>query len=160
MKTTLIIRIIRRTLIILLLSHLGVPSGVYAQEVQADDIVGTWLIEEDGIPVEKIEVYKCDSLYCGKIVWINNPDSSKSPALDRKNKNKELQNRPLLNLEILKDYKFDGEDCWKDGKLYAHRKGKTVSPKLTLIDKNHMKIEIKLLFLKKSFTWKRVLIDR
>lgn len=148
--------IIRGTFIILLLSLLGVPSGVYAQEVQADDIVGTWLIEEDGNPVEKIEVYKCDSFYCGKIVWINNPDSSHTPALDKKNKNEELRNRPLLDLEIVKSYKFDGKDCWKDGELYAHRKGKTVSPKLTLIDKDHLKIEIKLLFFKKSFTWKRL----
>lgn len=148
--------IIRRALIVLLLLFVGVPSGVCAQEVQADDIVGTWLIEEDGKPVEKIEVYKCDSLYCGKIVWISNPDSSHTPALDKKNKNEEMRNRPLLGLEILRSYKFDGEDCWKDGKLYAHRKGKTVSPKLTLIDKDHLKIEIKLLFFKKSFTWKRL----
>ena len=156
MKTEQIIRI---TLIIVLLSLLKVPSGVSAQEVQPDDIVGTWLIEEDGHPVEKIEVYECDSLYCGKIVWINNPDSSHTPALDKKNKNEELRNRPLLGLEILKGYKFDGEDCWKDGKLYAHRKGKTVSPELTLIDKDHLKIEIKLLFFKKSFTWKRLVTE-
>lgn len=148
--------IVRTALIVLLLSFVGVPSGVYAQAVHADDIVGTWLIEEDGKPVEKVEVYKCDTSYCGKIVWINNPDSFHTPALDKINKNKELQDRPLIGLEILKDYRFDGEDCWKDGELYAHRKGKTVSPKMTLVDENHLKIEIKLLFFKKSFTWKRI----
>lgn len=148
--------VLRGTLIVLLLSFLGVPSGVYAQKAQADDIVGTWLIEEEGNPAEKIEVYKCDSLYCGKIIWINNSDSSHTTALDKKNKNEELRNRPLLGLEILKGYKFDGQDCWKDGSLYAHRKGKTVSPKLTLVDENHLKIEIKLLFLKKTFIWKRL----
>lgn len=148
---------ISRTLIILMFLLWGTPLDVSSQKVQADDIVGTWIIEEDGEPTEKIEIYKCDSLYCGKIVWLNNPDSSEGPALDKKNKNRELRDRPLIELEIMRNFRFNGKNRWDDGALYAHRKGRTVSPKLTLIDKNHLKIEVKILFLKKSFVWKRLL---
>ena len=121
-----------------------------------DDILGIWLIEEDGEPIEKIEISKCGDMYCGKIIWIKQMDTTGNPIVDKKNKKKELRNRPLLGLDVLKNYKFDGKDTWQDGEFYAHRKGKTVSPKLTLIDKQHLRIQVKILFVKKSFVWKRV----
>ncbi len=131
-------------------------SMISAGETKPDDIIGVWVIEENGKPVEKIEIYKCGDRYCGKIVWIKQSDTTGNPLVDNKNKKKELRSRPLLGLEVLKDYRFDGKDTWRGGELYAHRKGKTVSPKLTLIDKRHLKIQIKFLFVKKSFVWKRV----
>ncbi len=124
---------------------------------EADDIIGVWLIEDKGEVVEKIEIYKCDELFCGKIIWIKQTDSTETVMVDKKNKDKKLRNRPLLGLEVLKNYKFDGKNTWRDGKFYAHRKGRTVSPKLTLIDENHLKIQVKILFVKKSFVWKREL---
>ncbi len=141
---------------LLLLTLLFSFSILNATDVKPDDIIGTWLIEEDDKPIEKIEIYKTNDLFFGKIVWMYQEDSTASPLLDIKNGKKELKNRQLLGLEILKNYKFDGKKTWKDGKLYAHRKGRTVSPKLTLIDYNHLKVQVKILFIKKTFTWTRV----
>ena len=150
-------KLLIRALPVVLLGLFLSFSNVSANETVPDDIIGIWLIEEDGEPVEKIEIFKCGDLYCGKIVWIKQPDSTGNPVVDEKNSRKELKNRPLLGLEVIKDYRFDGKDTWKDGKFYAHRKGKTVSPKLTLIDDQHLKIQVKILFVKKSFVWQRVL---
>lgn len=132
-------------------------SVATASEVKPDDIVGVWLIEEDGEAVEKVEIYRCEEKYCGKIVWLKSQEATDNPVTDEKNKSEELRNRPLLGLEVLQGYEFDGESTWRDGKFYAHRKGKTVSPKMTLIDKNQLKIQVKILFVKKSFVWKRFL---
>lgn len=131
-------------------------SVAAADEVKPDDIVGIWLIEEDGEAVEKVEIYRCEEKYCGKIVWLKSQEGTDVPVTDEKNKSEDLRNRPLLGLEVLRGYEFDGESAWREGEFYAYRKGKTVSPKLTLIDENHLKIQIKILFLKKSFEWKRV----
>ncbi len=131
-------------------------SVAAANQVMPDDIVGIWLIEEDGKAVEKVEIYQSEDKYCGKIVWLKSQDETDDPVTDKKNKSEDLRNRPLLNLVVFHDYEFDGESSWVGGKFYAHRKGKTVSPKLTLIDANQLKIQVKILFLKKSFVWKRV----
>ena len=146
-------------LAIVLLGLFFLFSSINAVEIQPDDIIGVWAIEEDGEIVEKIEIYKCGDLYCGKIIWIKQSDTTGTLAVDTKNKKKELRTRQLLGLEVLKDYKFDGKNSWKDGKFYAYRKGRTVSPKLTLIDEQHLKIQVKILFVKKSFIWKRVLLN-
>lgn len=132
--------------------HLTLNAG----ETKADDIAGIWLVEEAGAPLEKIEIYKSGNLYSGTIVWINDADTTDGPAVDKNNENKKLRDRPLVGLEILKNYRFDGKDSWQDGELYAHRKGKTVSPRLTLVDHDHLKVVVKFLFVKKSFIWKRV----
>ena len=133
-------------------------SVATADEVKPDDIVGIWLIEEDGEAVEQVEIYRFEEKYCGKIVWLKSQEATDIPVTDEKNKSEELRNRPLLGLVVMQGYEFDGESVWRDGEFYAYRKGKTVSPKLTLIDENHLKIQIKILFLKKSFVWKRVLV--
>ena len=132
-------------------------SMAAAGEFHPDDIVGVWLIEEDGEAVEKVEIYECEGMYCGKIVWLKAQEGADSPATDEKNKSAELRDRPLLGLNVLHGYEFDGENAWHNGKFYAYRKGKTVSPKLTLITENQLKIQVKILFIKKSFVWTRVL---
>ncbi len=152
----------KKSVSVLILSFLlVVTSFSFASDLkpQSDDIVGVWLIEEDNELVEKIEIYKCGDLYCGKIVWLKQSDTTNTVAVDKKNKKKELRDRPLLGLEVLKGYSFNGKDRWQDGKFYAHRKGRTVSPKLTLIDANQLKIQVKILFVKKSFVWNRELSD-
>lgn len=150
---------IRAVTLILLFMLFTFPL-ISAVESKQDDIIGVWLIEDKGEVVEKIEIYKCGEMYCGKIIWIKKTDSTETIVVDKKNKNKDLRNRPLLGLEVLKNYKFDGKSTWRNGKFYAHRKGRTVSPKLTLIDKNHLKIQVKILFVKKSFVWKRELLKQ
>ncbi len=133
-------------------------STAGAVEVNSDDIIGIWLIEENEEAVEKVEIYLCDEMYCGKIVWLKSQEGVEFSITDENNKSNELRNRPLLGLEVMTGYKYNGDSVWCDGEFYAHRKGKTGSPKITLIDENHLRIQIKILFLKKSFVWKRVLM--
>ncbi len=141
----------------LLLFCMSIGGGVAPAiaEVNPDDIVGIWLLKEEGQTVEKVQIYPCGESYCGKIVWLRSQEGTDIPVTDRKNKAAELRNRPLMGLEVLQGYKFDGKQTWRGGKFYAYRKGKTVSPKLTLIDADHLKIQVKILFVKKSFVWQR-----
>lgn len=122
----------------------------------ANAIVGQWLVEEDNEPIEIIEIYPCGDEFCGKIVWTALSEGKDQEARDAKNPNKKLRNRLLEGLEVLTGYSYDGENVWHDGELYAHRKGKTVSPKFTLISQDSLKAEVKFLFISKSFIWTRV----
>ncbi len=142
-------------LVILLCLFVGIPSS-HAEDVKPDDIVGVWSVETDEEATEHIEIYQHDDLYFGKIIWAKSPQDSSGPALDVKNKKEELRSRPLVGLEIIRDYKFNGEDSWEDGEFYAYKKGRTASPKLTLIDEDHLKIQVKILLFKKTFVWPRV----
>ncbi len=142
--------------LVVLLGSVLTFSGSFAEETKPDDILGTWLIEQDDKPAEKIEIYRCGDLYCGKIVWLKEAEADDEPAVDFKNKDDELKDRPLLGLEVMTGYRFDGEETWKDGRFYAHQRGKSVSPRFFLLDKDHLKIQIKILFVKKSFVWQRV----
>jgi len=136
-------------------------SSVFCNpEVPADSIVGVWLVETDEEATEKIEIYESDGLFHGRIVWARPSAETGEAALDIENKEQELRSRPLEGLEVLHDYKFDGVDSWEDGEFYAYKKGRTASPKLTLIDENHLKIQVKILFFSKTFVWPRVLADQ
>lgn len=142
-------------LVILLYLFVGIPS-IQAEDVKPDDVIGVWSVETDEEATEHIEIYQRDGLYFGKIIWAKSPEDSSGPALDVKNKKEELRSRSLVGLEIIRDYKFNGEDSWEDGEFYAYKKGRTASPKLTLIDEDHLKIQVKILLFKKTFVWPRV----
>ena len=109
-----------------------------AYALQGDDILGVWNNEEkDG----KIELFKCDEKYCGKIVFAkepNYPAGSKegvpgTPRLDHNNPDPAKRSTPILGLLIVKDFIFDGEDTWKGGTVYDPKNGKTYRGKITLV---------------------------
>ena len=71
---------------------------------QGDQIIGKWLNPSgEG----QIQIYKKGSHYFGKLAWIKVPnDESGKPKTDQKNPSEALRSRPLLNLEILKDFTY------------------------------------------------------
>lgn len=102
-----------------------------------DDVVGVWYNQ---VKDAKIEVYKCADKYCGKIVWLkepNYPPNSKdgtpgTPKLDHNNPDPAQKKTPVLGLVIAHDFKFAGNNVWNDGKIYDPKNGKTYSAKMTL----------------------------
>jgi len=104
----------------------------------ADDIVGVWF---NGEKDAKIEIAKCAEKYCGKIVWLkepNYPEGSKdgtpgTPKLDHNNPDGLLKKDPILGLQIVYDFTFAGDDLWKDGRVYDPKNGKTYKGKMTLV---------------------------
>jgi uncharacterized protein (DUF2147 family) len=100
-----------------------------------DAIVGKWL---NASGEDQIWIYKKGDKYFGKLGWIKVPDRNGKPKVDEKNPDPALKTRPVLNLELLKDFTFDGEN-WENGTIYDPKSGKTYSCKMTLKD-NSLKI--------------------
>lgn len=97
-------------------------------ETKPDDIVGTWWTDGKG---SQIEIYKDGDKYNGKIVWLENPNYGENdpeagkPQRDRKNPDPARQNDPMLGLNLLKGFAFDGAGNWTGGTIYDPTEGKT-----------------------------------
>lgn len=97
-------------------------TGLLIQPAIAGSANGVWKTE-DGTG---IEIYACGSALCGKSV-----SGIPRTALDIKNKNSALRNRPLLGLEIMTGF-VGGPERWTGGKIYNPDDGATYSGSLFL----------------------------
>lgn len=139
---------------IVVVLFLSLPT-VQAQK-KASDIAGHWL-NQDGDA--KIEVFSRGGKYYGKLVWLKTPvdPDTQKPKLDKHNPDASLKSRPLMNLEILTAFVFDGDDEWTDGKIYDPKTGKTYSCLMKFESANKLKIRgyIGVSWVGKTTIWSR-----
>ncbi len=130
-------------------------NHAYAQHNTRDAIVGTWLVQDGSA---KVKIEKAGGKYCGKMVWIKNPnDKNGRPLVDSKNPEPSMRNRPQMGLTLLENFSYDEENLWTDGTIYNPDDGKTYSCKITM--KNNETIEVRgyvgISLFGKTETWKR-----
>lgn len=121
-------------------------------------IVGTWLSASGEA---KIEIYKTGNKYFGKIIWIQEPNDEKTgkPKTDSNNPDKSAQNKPIVGLEILKNFDYIAKDnAWKNGTIYDPKSGKTYKCNITLKGSDQMNIRgfIGVSLLGRTETWEKV----
>lgn len=121
----------------------------------ANAIVGEWYTEENKA---KVEIYLCESSYCGKIVWLQepkNPDGTNKR--DAKNPDEDFRSRTIVGTNILTGLQYDGDDEWEEGEIYDPESGKTYSCRLELKDQNTLEVRgfVRLSLLGRSQTWMR-----
>lgn len=95
------------------------------QSFAQNEILGLWY---NDIKSSKIEIYKENDMYYGRIVWLEDPTNSdgSTPRVDEFNEDHELEKRPLMNLVILKNLRWNTEDKeWQQGTIYDPNNGKT-----------------------------------
>ena len=129
--------LIRLTVLFLIVA---VTSPAFAG---SDDILGTWLNQKQDA---KIEVFKCGSDYCGKIIWLKEPvypagskeGTPGAPKIDYRNPDAARQKTPLLGRQIMEGFQFSDDNLWKNGKIYDPDNGKTYSSKATLVSHDQL----------------------
>jgi uncharacterized protein (DUF2147 family) len=121
----------------------------------ADRILGTWLTAEGKA---RAEVYRTGDRYAGKLVWVRDSLKNGKPALDDKNPDPKLRNRPVINMEFLYGFEFDGDDTWVSGRVYDPESGEEYRGKLRLEDDTTLKLRGYVLvpLLGRTETWTRV----
>jgi uncharacterized protein (DUF2147 family) len=117
-----------------LMLFLVASLSVLAQ-TNGDAIEGKWLNPSGE---DQIWIYKVGNRYFGKLGWIKVPDENGHPKVDKNNPDPALRTRSDLNLELLKDFAFNGK-TYEDGTIYDPNSGKTYSCKMTLVG-NTLKI--------------------
>jgi uncharacterized protein (DUF2147 family) len=136
---------------VFLVVFLFLTIAAFAQK--RDDILGKW-VNPSG--EGQIEIYKKSDRYFGKLVWLKEPnDVAGKPKLDNKNPNASLKSKPVLGLEILKDFVFENER-WTDGTIYDPKTGKTYSCNITIKNGQlNLRGYIGISLIGRSETWKR-----
>ena len=110
-------------------------ANAIAQE--ADVIVGEWYTGEGKALVK---IYKCDDLYCGKIIWLKEPKyDDGTDKIDKNNPDESKKARKIIGLDIVWGFKYKGKNRCVKGKIYDPDNGKTYSCKMKLVD-NELKM--------------------
>lgn len=120
-----------------------------------DAIVGRWV---NSSAEAHVEISKKNEKYYGKIIWLKNPKDEKgNPKTDIRNPDESLRSKPMLGLEILKDFVYDGEK-WTDGKIYDPKSGKTYSCNITQKGNGELNIRgyIGISLIGRTEVWKKV----
>jgi len=119
-----------------LLILIALPYYATSQDNGADALLGQWVTAGGE---SRVEITKSDSVtYCGKIVWLRDPLKEGKPVVDDKNPVDSLKSRPVLGLEILRSFTYDGDHVWSGGKIYDPKSGNDYSAKMTLVDEKNL----------------------
>ena len=130
--------LVRSALLAGVLAILTTVGHAQAQQSDAADaILGDWLTAEGKA---RVQIYRCDSLYCGKIIWLKEPVKNGKEVVDDKNPDPLLQNSPVVGLVIVRGFSFDGDNEWTGGKVYDPESGDTYSGKITLKDPQTLRL--------------------
>lgn len=121
---------------------------------KADDVLGFWLTDEGKA---RIEIYKEEGKYNGKIVWLKEPNNPNgSPKLDKENPDEKLQKRPIIGLNLIKGFTFD-DGVWEDGEIYDPESGKTYACRMKLKgDKLEVRGYIGMAMFGRTVVWSKV----
>lgn len=99
-------------------------------------ILGIWKTEMDE---SKVEIFRCGEKFCGKIVWLKNPNYTDSkdgeigtPVIDRHNSESALRKRPVLGLRIMEGFTEQSASYWGNGTCYDPKSGNTYRGKIHL----------------------------
>ena len=120
-----------------------------------DAIIGKW-VNSSG--EAHVDITKRGDKYFGKIVWLKAPKDDKGGVkTDLKNPEESLRSKPILGLEILKNFVFE-DGKWTDGKIYDPKSGKTYSCNMTMKgnDVLNMRGYVGISLIGRSETWKRI----
>jgi len=94
----------------------------FTSSVSSDNIIGVWLNQ---VKDAKIEIYKNNGKYHGKVVWIKSPnDKNGIPIKDANNPKQNLRSKAIFNLVIIKNLIYN-EGEWSGGTIYDPNNGKT-----------------------------------
>ena len=112
--------------------------GGKAMAEEADAIVGEWYTEENKALVQ---IYKDDGVYNGKIVWLKEPKNDDgSEKLDTNNPDESKRGNPIIGLNLVNGFVYQGNGKWGDGTIYDPDNGKTYSCKMQLKEENSLKV--------------------
>ncbi|MDB5121668.1 MAG: hypothetical protein JWN56_2886 [Sphingobacteriales bacterium] len=121
-----------------------------------DNILGKWISEHGS---GKIEIFKEGEEFAGKLIWLKEPlNEEGKPKTDVHNPTEDLRSRPVMDLEILKNFTYKGDGEYTDGTVYDPKSGKTYNCKMTLKSKDKLEIRgfMGISLIGKSETWTRV----
>ncbi len=123
-----------------------------AAPASAAEVIGVWLAPSRSA---HIEIKRCGSSVCGKLISASQPKSNPS-YLDVHNNNPELRNRQVIGATLLEGF-TGGPTRWTGGHIYNPGDGNTYHGMMVLLDSDHLAVKgCAMIVLCKSQTWTRI----
>ena len=117
------------------------------------DLSAQWLTEGGKSRVEIGACPTAPTQLCGKIVWLREPTNPDGSAkVDKENSDEALKKRPILGLQMLRDFKWDGEK-WDDGYIYNPEDGKEYDSVIRIKGAGELEVKGCVLFICKRQAW-------
>lgn len=138
----------------------GRAQATAAEAADVGALRGTWYDADAGVRIAFAPT--ADGTVTGRIVWLRDPLDSLTgaPALDRRNPDVALRDRPILGLPMLREMRADGDAKWGDGRIYDARNGKTYRASMRLVHPDTLAIRgyVRIGFVKvgRTATWVRM----
>ena len=113
--------------------------SVVSAQTKSDALLGIWLT---GSGNGKVEIYKSDNTFRGKIVWLKEPIDPKTgkAKTDVNNPTEEKRSRPLMGLINLWGFSFDSDGSWEGGYIYDPKNGKQYKCVITMEEKDKLNV--------------------
>jgi uncharacterized protein (DUF2147 family) len=150
----------------LLLAGLLLLSGAaFAADAAADTVLGTWLTEAgDRGGRAHVEISRSGDSLVGKIVHLEEPNfeaghaRAGKPKVDLENPDPKLRERPIIGMQILSGFTYDGDGEWSGGTIYDPANGKTYKAQITMDGRDALALRgyIGLPIIGRTANWKRV----
>lgn len=126
------------------------------QDKEGDAALGLWLT---GSGKAKIRIYKdANNKYNGKIAWLREPKyEDGNVKVDKNNPDPAKKKTPLMGLNNLTGFVYDGDNEWTDGHIYDPENGKSYKCKMELTDANTLEVRgyIGISLFGRTDVWKR-----
>lgn len=117
----------------------------------AQSPVGTWYTQDRSA---KVRIAPCGQKLCGQIVWVQDRGGRPaSGARDEANPDPALRARPIIGLQIIRDFSPAGPGKWAGGKIYDPNSGRTYASKMSLSSQGVLKVEGCLSVICQAQTW-------
>jgi uncharacterized protein (DUF2147 family) len=121
----------------------------------ADPVQGEWLTSSG---TAKVRVAPCTdkSKMCGTVVWLKAPlDKAGRPVTDAANPDPALRTRPVVGMQLIRDFKPAQAGRWTGGRIYDPQTGKTYASKISANPDGTLKVEGCIAVVCQAQTWKR-----
>lgn len=143
----------RRTLA---LAALMLAAGAAPALGAADPVFGVWLTaSKDG----KVRIAPCaadPAQTCGIVVWGRGPNGEDARTLtDLRNPEAAKRTQPIVGLQIISEFRRDGEGGWTGGRIYEPQTGRTFKAKMKSGGPNSLMVAGCVLVFCRSETWTR-----
>jgi uncharacterized protein (DUF2147 family) len=144
----------RRLILAATLLSLAAGPTLAADSARPGSAQGLWLVQDKDA---KVRIGSCrdrpDRL-CGEIVAVM-PKPGAADT-DTHNPDPALRHRPILGLQIIRDFRPAGPGRWEGGKIYDPHSGKTYASKMRLAPDGALRVDGCVLMFCQSQAWVRV----
>ncbi|WP_207531886.1 DUF2147 domain-containing protein [Desertivirga arenae] len=132
-------------------------TSTYSAFSQKEDaILGKWISSRE---TEKIEIYKKDNKFFGKLIWLKDSvDNDQKPLKDIHNPDGSLKGRSLIGIDILKNLSYGRRNIWRGGTSYDTKSGRSYNCQVALPDSSSLNVRkfFGLAIMGRTENWKRL----